>query len=138
MIDYARLLEEYELWPMESWNHFDFVHQPPSDPAEEARQVDVLRSKVSSGVSGVYAYAKDGKWIYVGKGAPLFNRFKSHYLISYKELPGDTKDKRWHRFFSSNVGHLAIYWKQVEREPDRRIFELTLTELLEPAFERFR
>lgn len=120
MIDYVKFLEEHQLWPMEKWNHFDFVHQAPSDPQEEARQINLLSSNVSTQtgqrVNGVYAYRKDGEWLYVGKAAPLFNRLRSHYYESYREVPGDTKDKKWHRFFSSNKGPLTVCWKQVEPE----------------------
>lgn len=136
-MDYKKLLTEHGLWPMDVWEHFEFAHQLPNNPEEISAQTDLLRSKVSK-ESGLYVYYKDGKCIYVGKAAPLFNRLKSHYLESFREVPGDTKNKKWHRFFASNTGKLVIYWKQVENEIDRQIFEPALTAELNPSFNQFR
>lgn len=138
MIDYKRLLEEHYLWPLEKWNTFDFTHQAPNSQEENKKQIELLRRVLPKG-HGLYAYfTKDGECLYVGKAAPLFNRLKSHYLEAYKKVPGDTKNNKWHRFFSSNLGQLVIYWKEVGEETDRRIFELALTEVLKPTFEKFR
>ena len=136
MIDYKKLLTEHQLWPIETWNCFNFQHQQPSGPEESKKQIDLLRESVPKG-HGLYVYYKDGKCIYVGKAAPLFNRLKSHYYEAYRKVPGDTKNNKWHRFFSTNTGSLAVYWKQVTDETDRRIFELALTAELHPAFNEF-
>jgi len=137
VIDYEKLLEGCGLWPMEKWNHFDVVHQPSYDPRHEADHLTLILSHVGNSISGVYAYRKDGSWLYVGKGAPLFSRFRDHYRISYREFSNDSKDKKWHRFWSSHTGPLTIYWTSLERETDRQIVELALTEILQPTFEQF-
>jgi len=129
MIDYKKLLTEHGHWPLDKWNQFDFRHQDPgTNQEEEDRQIDLLRAQVA-GKSGLYLYKKDGAYLYIGKGAPLFNRLKSHYRESFRKVPGDTKNNKWHRFFSSNVGKVTIYWKEVSDETDRRIFELALTRI---------
>lgn len=136
-MDHKKLLTEHGLWPIETWEHFEFTHKAPNDQEGIATQTDLLRSKVTK-ESGLYVYYKDGECIYVGKAAPLFNRLKSHYFESYKEVPGDTKNKKWHRFFEANTGRLMIYWKQIENETDRQIFEVALTAVLNPSFKQFR
>ena len=140
-IDYKKLLTEHQLWPMETWARFDFEHQPPSNPEgiiSEAikKQTDLLRKNVAK-ERGLYVYYKNGECLYVGKAARLFNRLKSHYYEAQKKVSGDTKNNKWHRFFSSNTGKIVIYWKQVENETDRQIFELALTAVLHPVFEKF-
>lgn len=135
MIDYRKLLEDHKLLPVEAWSHFDLEHQPPSGPAERQRVIDQLRSEVGQ-INGIYAYKQEERWLYVGKGAPLFGRLKSHYRESFEPVPGDTKDNQWHRFFSSHTGRLTIYWTQVDSETDRQVFELALREVLKPVFYR--
>lgn len=138
MIDYEKLLEAHHLWPLEKWSYFDFTHEKPCGPEAIRKQIELLRQVLPKG-HGLYAYfTKDGECLYVGKAAPLFNRLKSHYLEAFKKVPGDTKSNKWHRFFSSNLGQLVIYWKEVGEETDRRIFELALTAILNPTFEKFR
>ena len=137
MIDKKKLLEEHQLWPMASWNKFDFIHEPFSDPIEEEKMINLIRSRVVK-ANGLYCYFKGEQCLYVGKAKPLFNRLKSHYRESNREVPGDTRDKLWHRFFSSRRGNLTVYWKQVEDEVDRQIFELALQEILKPEFEDYR
>ena len=137
MIDYLKFLEEYGLWPMDNWHHFDFVHQRPTGPVERMEQLDRLRDAVGL-AQGLYAYKRCNDWIYVGKASSLFGRLENHYRSSYEPVPGDTKTQKWHRFFSENTGVLTVYWKEVENEKDRRIFELASTEQLGPRFEAFR
>jgi hypothetical protein len=139
MIDYEGLLKEYGLWPMGQWNRFCFNHQSPNGQEEERKMYRQLRCQVST-FKGVYAYKKGRRWLYVGKGKCLFNRLKTHYHAAYKEIPGDTQDNRWHRFFSNeeNRGKLTVYWIEIDCEPDRQIFEIALSEVLNPCFTQFR
>jgi excinuclease UvrABC nuclease subunit len=136
MLDYIKLLEEYKIWPIENWNHFEFLHHKPDNKDDEKKQVNFLRDKVLN-YNGLYVYQKKGEWIYVGKGAPLFYRLKSHYHESFRKVSGDTNDHKWHRFFSENSGSLNIYWKEITNETDRQIFELSLKTIINPTFEKF-
>jgi hypothetical protein len=72
--------------------------------------------------------------LYIGKAKLLYDRLKSHYIESFSPVPGDTKDMRWHRFFSSHQGELTVYWKEFEDEEDRQLVEIILTRLYKPAF----
>lgn len=138
MIDYEKLLTDHQLWPLETWSSFDFTHREPSSPEIKKSQIEILRKVLPKG-HGLYVYfRKDGECLYIGKASPLFNRLKSHYYEAFKKVSGDTKSNKWHRFFSSNLGHLVIYWKEVKVETDRQIFELALTAVLKPAFKNFR
>ena len=58
----------------------------------------------------------------------------SHYKESFQELPGDTKNKKWHRFFMKHQGKMTVYWKELEGEDIRRVVELMLDCVLQPAF----
>jgi len=71
-----------------------------------------------------YLYERHGEVLYIGKGNPIFDRVKSHYIESYREVNGDTKDKRWHRFFSKYNGPMTAYVSEIERETDRRMLRL--------------
>ena len=138
MINYKKFLTEHDVGPLETWNSFEFSHKVPSSTEERKRQIEFLRKVLPKG-HGLYVYfTKDGECLYVGKAAPLFNRLKSHYQEAFRKVPGDTKTNKWHRFFSSNLGQLVIYWKEVAEETDRRIFELALTAVLKPEFKNFR
>jgi hypothetical protein len=85
---------------------------------------------LAAGYTGVinlrYLYERKGEVLYIGKGKPIFNRVKSHYIESYREVGGDTKDKKWHRFFSKYNGPITVYISEIEREVDRRIVEMIL------------
>ncbi len=137
-IDCLKLLREYGLWPMDGWNRFEVVHQTSYDPDEEAHRLALILGNVGA-AAGVYAYLNgEGAWLYVGKGARLFDRFKAHYQCASRALPGEHKGKKWHRFWSARPGRLTVYWIAVEGEADRRIFEVALTAILQPAFAQFR
>ncbi|NCO32179.1 hypothetical protein GW891_05470, partial [bacterium] len=53
-------------------------------------------------------------------------------------MPGDTKDKIWHRFFKKYRGKLEIYWKEQEDERVRQIIEKALDYCLNPVFNDFK
>jgi hypothetical protein len=90
------------------------------------------------GKTGVYVYEKNGETLYVGKGNPMYSRIKSHFIESCQEVPGDTKYKTWHKFFSKHRGDVRIYWKEMEDEKIRKIIEQMLNYVLRPEFESFR
>ena len=92
---------------------------------------------MSSPISGVYLYERRGEVLYIGKGKPIFNRLKSHYIESYREVGGDTKDKKWHRFFSKYNGPVTAYVSEIRREADRKIVEMILQEFHKPVFSKF-
>jgi len=122
---------------METWNQFVFLHESPMDRDDELANFSRLRDIVSR-INGLYAYRLNNDWIYVGKGKPLFERLKIHYQSCYRPVSGDTSSKRWHRFFSEHCGELTVYWKEVEPETDRQVFEIVLTHVLSPKFNQFR
>jgi hypothetical protein len=137
-IDCERLLRDAGLLPMSLWNSFEFEHRRPTDSADGDALLTLLAEEVGRKRDGVYVYNREGHYLYVGKGRPIFSRLKSHLRESYEEVPGDTKDNRWHRFFSQHSGRVRVYWMEVEDEMDRRVIELVLTKLLSPTFECFR
>ena len=65
---------------------------------------------------------------------PISGRLVSHYRESFQEVPGDTKNKKWHRFFMEHQGEMTVYWKELEGEDNRRVVELMLDCVLQPAF----
>ena len=141
-LNYKTLLEKNHILPWESWNNFLFKHHNPANPAEKTIQIERLKHELGldqgNNPDGLYAYKQGSELLYVGKGRPIFNRLKSHYRESYEPVPGDTKDQRWHRFFSAHTGDITIYWISVEDETSRKIFELALQAHSQPSFENFR
>lgn len=112
------------------------------DQIEEESKIsslkDALKNKGKHDSDGLYAYMQGTDILYIGKGKPIFNRLKSHYREAYREVSGDTKTKRWHRFFEAHTGELTVLWIPVKEETTRKILELALQVHFKPAFEDFR
>jgi len=129
-----QFLEDNDLLPISNWHSFEVIHRDMSP--EDSKGLDEIKDIVLE-KNGLYVYEKDGIILYVGKGKSLFDRIKNHYISSYQEVSGDTKNKKWHRFFSSNQGKLRIYWKELEDEKTRQVIEKMLDYILEPTFKSF-
>jgi hypothetical protein len=127
----AEFLEDNGFLPITKWHSFEIIHKDICP--EDSQDIDRIRDIVSDN-NGLYVYEKDGIILYVGKGKPLLDRIKNHYISSYQEVSGDTKDKKWHRFFSANQGKLRIYWKELEDEETRQVIEKMLDYMLDPKF----
>lgn len=138
MINYRKLLTEHKLWPLcGNWQSFPIRHGHPADAAQRKQTLDLIRLKVGT-KSGLYLYYLGDKCIYVGKAKVLFDRLKSHHRESFEPVPGDTADRKWHRFFSQieyRSAPLTAYWAEVAEEADRHIFEICLRETLRPTFD---
>jgi hypothetical protein len=123
-----------------SWPSLQLDHEPPGDRNEEKRVfslIDNFCRKQGKRISGVYLYERKGEVLYIGKGKPIFNRVKSHYNESYREVSGDTKTKKWHRFFSKYNGPITVYISEIGREADRKIVEMILQEFHQTVFSKF-
>lgn len=121
-----------------AWNRFEIIHKKPESVMERNEINDYIAGKVKE-ANGLYVYTKpDGEVLYIGKAKPLKGRLQSHYRESFEEVPGDTKDKRWHRFFLTHQGKLLVYWREVEDEGARAIIEKMLTYVSPPLFESWR
>ena len=113
-----------------------FIEEYPE--SESFSRIDTFCRKLGERISGVYLYERKGEVLYIGKGKPIFNRIKSHYIESYREVGGDTQDKKWHRFFSKYNGPVTAYISEIEREADRKIVEMVLQESHETVFSKFK
>lgn len=135
-----KFLKDNNFLPLTKWRTFEVIHKsiPPKNK-ENKNDLNSIKNHVSGG-KGLYIYEKDRRIIYIGKGNPLFNRIKNHYISAYQEVPGDTKDKIFHKFFSSkrNLGKLKIYWKKEREEKVRLIIEKMLDYTLSPTFNSFK
>ena len=135
--DFQLFLKEKRFLPLSAWEKpFSLVH---GDRKNFKENIKKIRSKVGK-TKGLYVYKKGKRILYVGKGGPLFNRIKSHYIESYSKVLGDTRWDTWHNFFSSkrNKGLVTIFWKKVEAEEERYILEKMLQYVLKTEFEPFR
>jgi len=137
--DIKTFLKNIEIMPIDKkhWNVFNINHiKPIKDEQEKIREVII--NEVGN-LSGVYIYKdKSSRVLYVGKGNPLRNRLYMHYRASFEPVSGDTKDKRWHRFWSAHKGKLTIYWKNIKNETEQKIIELMLEYILSPKFIKFK
>lgn len=130
-------LNDAGLLPFNMWHRFQISHQASSDTREENTVQQWIYREVSD-ANGLYVYSTlAGQVVYVGKGKPLKNRLWSHYLESFQVVKGDTKNNRWHRFFSSHQGELIVHWIELEDEDNRKMIEQMLTMQLNPAFLTF-
>ncbi len=133
---FKTFLKKHGFLPLDRWNRFGLEH---GKEAIFENNIEKIRTRVKK-KSGIYAYKKGEKILYVGKGNPLFDRIKSHNRASFKSVPGDTKWNTWHKFFShsKNIGKVKVYWKEVKIEAERVILEKILAYVLEPKFESFK
>ena len=139
-IDYENLLKMHDVFPIENWNSFKFIH---GGSEVEKDLNDKLKDELHHNPStkrpkGLYAYKNhDGGFLYIGKGKPLFNRLKSHYRESLIQKQEPKRAKRWYNFFSKYTGELTIYWIEVEDEGTRKILETALHARYNPSFNTF-
>jgi excinuclease UvrABC nuclease subunit len=133
------LLEEEKILPVseETWTKFELNHYSPKNDEEKNEQFSFIKGQVQK-KAGIYVYIKNGKCMYIGKAKLLYDRIKSHYIECFSPVPGDTKDMRWHRFFSQNQGEVEVYWKEFKTEEERKIIEMLLTKILNPIFLSFK
>lgn len=131
----ASFLEDERILPVseETWLKFNLIHCIPENEQMKKEQYSFIRGQVER-KAGIYVYKKKDNCLYIGKAKLLYDRIKSHYIESFSPVPGDTKDMRWHRFFSQHQGELEIYWKEFQSEEERQLIELLLTKLLQPVF----
>lgn len=136
---YSQLLKDSGFLPLtsETWRRLELLHEPPANENQHAAIRNAIESEVGN-ANGLYIYTcENGGILYVGNAKPLKGRIWSHYLESFQTVRGDTKDNRWHRFFSSHQGKVTVYWMELEDEPIRQIVEQTLALGLKPAFLNF-
>lgn len=115
------------------------MDHPPKKNKDESEEIRRNVERLVDNADGLYVYAKEhGAVLYVGKAKPLKSRIWSHYLESFQPVKGDTRDNRWHRFFSSHQGPVTVYWAEIGDEDIRQITERMLTLELTPLFPRFQ
>lgn len=135
---FADFLHHHELFPINdsTWKSIELRHSAPVSDHEIASTRTEIRQAIGN-VNGLYVYMnQSGQVLYVGKGKPVWNRVYSHYLESFKQVPGD-KSGKWFRFFSSNQGTVKVFWIEVEGEAERRICEAMLSLFVSPQFDTF-
>lgn len=135
----ASLLQEEKILPISegTWASFILNHCSPESEQKKKANYSFIKGQVDKR-AGIYVYMKNDKCLYIGKAKLLYDRLKSHYIESFSPVPGDTKDMRWHRFFSQNQGEVEIYWKEFQSEEDRQLVEILLTKILKPFFLTFQ
>ena len=139
-----KFLEDNNFLPI-SRPHWEFFVLSHGDRSKKERNIKKIKGNVKK-KRGLYAYKKDGKLLYVGKAKSLFGRIKSHYIESFEEVKGDTKEKSryganlWHRFFEKHSGEVEIYWQELEDEKERQIIEKMIQYFKDEdiEFEKFR
>lgn len=132
------LLHQEKILPIEeTWASFKLNHYPPNTEQDKVDTFSFIKEQVSKR-AGIYIYVKNENCLYVGKAKLLYDRMKSHYIESFSPVRGDTKDMRWHRFFSQYQGEVEVYWKEFQTEEERQLVEILLTNILKPAFLTFK
>ncbi|MBS4024006.1 MAG: hypothetical protein KGZ79_16575 [Dethiobacter sp.] len=132
---YIDFLQRISCYPIDNnWDTFMIEHKIPANQDEKAGVEQYIKSQTGR-KNGLYIYKCENEFcLYIGKGKPISGRLVSHYRESFQEVPGDTKNKKWHRFFENHQGRLKVYWKELEGEDNRRVVELMLDCVLQPAF----
>jgi hypothetical protein len=122
---------------------------PHGDQSAFGRVRESIKKEVGAS-KGVYIYfqktERQERCLYVGKGAPLYNRLWCHYQESIFEphgdvlgIMGDSKKGLWPAFFrDAFTGPVQVYWLEISDELDRQIIELALHKYLAPEFIAFQ
>lgn len=131
---FESFLKKYKFLPFSHWECFELEHGKKTIFMSNS---DKIRKEVGK-KGGIYIYEKGNEILYVGKAVSLYGRLKSHNRESFEPVPGDTKHKTWHKFFSRNKGNLCVYWKEVKLENDRVVIEKMLEYVIWPEFKLFR
>lgn len=137
--DFRTFLSDHGLLPIKAprWASMTVFHRKPRDRAERDGMYRQIKDTVGPSC-GLYAYFNaSGQLLYVGKGAPIWGRIKSHYRESFEAVPGDTRTHRWHRFFRRHAGKLTVFWLPLDDEADRRIIEKMIERVEQPLFTEF-
>ena len=136
---YIDFLQRIGCYPIErTWNSFMIEHKVPVDQDEKVEVEAYIKSQTGR-KNGLYIFeCENGNCLYIGKGKPIAGRLVSHYRESFQEVSGDTKDKKWHRFFENHQGRVKVYWKEIGGEDNRKVVELMLECVLLPAFREWR
>ena len=123
---YEDFLTNLGVLPLDKWSSFKIEHGNPTIKEKIRKE---LREKFKN-INGLYIYKINNRILYIGKAKPLYNRLYSHFRESFEKVPGDTKENKWHRFFSSkeNINGLEVYWIAIEGEYDRIIIEKILVQ----------
>ncbi|MFK7693312.1 hypothetical protein [Paenibacillus sp. HJGM_3] len=132
------LLVRCNLLPLDKWNRFEITHIQPEDISQIQSTKNYINLNVRN-KRGIYIYQNSaGETLYVGKGSPLNSRISLHYDACYKPVRGDSKNQKWHRFFSGNYGLLNVHWIEFEDEENRQALEKMLSVILKPKFLKFK
>ena len=129
------------LLEIEAWNYFEIDFSIPIENGNEIYQ-DIKDNITNfSNVSGIYAIFNGEECLYIGKGAPIWQRIKSHYKAS----KGLDKNVRWTNFFKQYQIKLKVYWVEYQYLENktlddklRELFEYTLQAKYGPIFNQFR
>lgn len=134
---FKTFLKKNNFLPLSCWSSFAIMHGIKDIYRKNTEEI--IRPDVGN-KAGIYVYKKGKRTLYIGKAKLLRDRIKSHCRASFEEVPGDTRFNTWYMFFSDsrNKGKLQVFWKEVETEKERVIFEKMLQYVLNPEFDPWR
>ena len=137
------ILIENQVFPiLKYWNKYETTHfNYKPNRSETKKIIDEMKNTLGN-KSGLYAYYKDGRLLYLGKGNPLFNRIRSHFNEAHNT---SNPEDLWFSFFNNHSGSLVLYWIEIddenlekEFEAVRVAYESILNVLDKPEFENYK
>jgi len=132
-----KLLEENKVYPIiGNWNKHKIKHFKERPDKSKINAFVTEMNNTLNNKNGLYAYYKNKKLLYVGKGKPLRGRIVSHFKEAY--LEGRHRDELWPTFFREHAGLLELYWIELENESVRISCESLITSIKEPYFFEFK
>jgi len=137
-IDIEGFLKEHKIYPLSQpgWKICQVCHYIDMATAQVDGRLGELQASLGRKAKGVYVYFdSSGDCIYVGKSADLADRFKKHFQRTYRRDKSDKRGKHF-KFWSGRPGDMTIKYFLIDKEVDRKVIEIMLIHLLEPAFEK--
>jgi excinuclease UvrABC nuclease subunit len=89
--------------------------------------------KLNMGMAkGIYIFCDSNQNIlYIGKGAPIYNRIRRHFAKLKKTNTG------CHGFIQEIQAPITIHWVEIEQPEKREMVEHMLAYTLEPAYKKW-
>ncbi|WP_018394763.1 GIY-YIG nuclease family protein [Bacillus sp. 37MA] len=126
----ALLKENGYAFDPESWNS---INMPYTKTANTPVSLDFIQHQLGT-TAGIYLFkSANDEILYIGKGAPLFKRIKSHYNKLSIE---NTRSKRIQYFQSMEQKHPTIFWLEINDQADRELVEHMLAYTLKPLYKK--
>lgn len=125
------LSQENYAFDKNKWKSIENV--PFSNNAGTIQLLNKIKKNMGM-AKGIYIFSDSNERIlYVGKGAPIYNRIRRHFA-KLKKIPSEQQAT----ISTKNTPHtISIYWVEIEQPETREIVEHMLCYTLNPEYKKW-